>query len=69
MNINIDLDKMIEIRKWGHDEQQEYLIIAELSEVINNPHGYNFADLGFHLVNQIRKELGIPELSYQLLAK
>lgn len=59
MKIELDLSKLVEIRRWsGYDDSISNEEIS-LKIIAENPECLNMADVGFYLINELRKELGL----------
>lgn len=64
-----NLDNMVTIRSYDHDTKKEFYVEVNFIDAIKNPSNLNCADIGWHLMNLIRIEMGLERLSYDLLSK
>jgi hypothetical protein len=67
--MNIDLDQIVEVRRWDPDEGVETLTLVSLRSAIEIPYNLQLADLGFYLLNAIRKDMGLDPLPYSSYEK
>lgn len=65
----MDFKKVCVLRRWCSWTDQIENFDVELLAAIHNPTGYNMADLGFYLLNEVRKDLELPVLDENFLVK
>ncbi len=64
----MNLSKIVSFKYWHSDTDKIGRVDVSLETVIQNPTGYNMADLGFYLLNEIREDLGLPGLHKNCLS-
>jgi len=65
----IDLNRKVKVRRWNSETDSVSTIEAYLSDLVKWPYGFNIEDIGFHLINEIRRDQGLNELPENSVVK
>jgi hypothetical protein len=65
----MDLHKTIKVRHWNGQMDTITQREKSLIDLVQDPCYYNMADIGFHLINEIRRDMGLSLLMEDQLSK
>lgn len=65
----MDLTKVVQIRMFDLDSDHVYSINRTIESIVKNPETCNMVDVGFYLLNEVRKDIGLPPMDKKLISE